>query len=191
VSPGSRLDTRIDTGRLILRPPGREDFEAWAGMMSDADHVRHIGGAQPRSVVWRGLMSMVGMWASEGFAMFSVIEKSSGRWIGRIGPWSPEGWPGTEVGWSLVRDACGRGYAVEAAAAAMDWAVDTLGWDTIIHTIAPENDASKAVARRLGSRFLHMGRLPEPFHEATVEIWGQTRDEWRARPRAAGKPEDA
>ena len=34
--------------------------------------------------------------------MFSVIEKDSGRWIGRIGPWQPEGWPGTEVGWSLV-----------------------------------------------------------------------------------------
>ena len=185
MSYGPRLDTRLDTGRLILRPPGREDFEAWAEMMSDAEHVRYIGGAQPRSVVWRGLMSMVGMWASEGFAMFSVIEKSSGRWIGRIGPWSPEGWPGTEVGWSLVRDACGRGYAVEAATAAMDWAVDTLGWDTTIHTIAPENEASKAVARRLGSRFLDMGRLPEPFHEIPVEIWGQTRDEWRAR-RGAG-----
>ena len=69
--------------------------------------------------------------------------------------------------------------------AALDWAVDVLGWDMIIHTIAPENEASKAVARRLGSRFLHMGRLPEPFHEKPVEIWGQSRDEWRAR-RGAG-----
>lgn len=70
---------------------------------------------------------------------------------------------------------------MEAATASMDWAADTLGWATIIHTIAPGNDASKAVARRLGSRFMHMGHLPEPFHEKPVEVWGQTRDEWRAR----------
>lgn len=171
----------LETERLILRPPGRQDFEAWTALMGDAEHVRFIGGPQPKPVVWRGLMAMVGMWASEGFAMFSVIEKSSGRWIGRIGPWQPDGWPGTEVGWSLVRDVCGRGYAVEAASAAMDWSVDTLGWGTIIHTIAVENEPSKAVARRLGSRFLRMDRLPEPFHETPVEVWGQTADEWRAR----------
>ena len=71
------LGPAIETERLILRPPGREDFEAWAAMMRDAEHVRYIGGAQPRSVVWRGLMAMIGMWASEGFAMFSVIERAT------------------------------------------------------------------------------------------------------------------
>ena len=65
---------------------------------------------------------MAGAWAIQGFAMFSVIEKVSGRWIGRIGPWQPEGWPGTEIGWGIVRDRCGFGYATEAAAATIDWA---------------------------------------------------------------------
>ena len=51
----------------------------------------------------------------------------------------------------------------------------------MIHTIAPDNANSKAVAAKLGSRFMHMGRLPEPHHEKPVEIWGQTREEWRAR----------
>jgi len=175
------LGPTLDTARLILRPPGREDFEPWAAMMADAEHVRYIGGTQARPVVWRGIMSMIGMWASEGFAMFSVIEKSSGRWIGRVGPWSPFGWPGTEIGWSLTREACGRGYALEAATATMDWACETLGWDTIIHTIAPDNAPSKAVAQRIGSRFLRMDRLPEPFHEMPIEVWGQTREEWLAR----------
>ena len=43
-----------------------------------------------------------------------------------------------------------------------------------------ESRTGKAVAARLGSRFLHMGRLPEPQHEMAVEIWGQTRAQWRA-----------
>ena len=34
--------------------------------------------------------------------MFSVFEKDSGRWIGRLGPWEPHGWPGKEVGWGIV-----------------------------------------------------------------------------------------
>lgn len=38
-----------------------------------------------------------GAWTIRGFSMFSVIEKDSGQWIGRLGPWQPEGWPGTEV----------------------------------------------------------------------------------------------
>ena len=81
----------------------------------------------------------------------------------------------------IVRDRWGRGYAPEAAAACTAWAFDTLGWSEVIHTIAPGNASSKAVAAKLGSRFIGMGRLPEPSHEKPVEIWGQTRAEWRAR----------
>lgn len=173
-------ELQIETPRLRLRLPCRDDYEAWAAFLADEVATRHIGGVQARSQAWRSLAGMLGSWHLQGFAMFSVIEKASGRWIGRVGPWQPEGWPGTEVGWSLVRDAWGQGYATEAATASIDWAFDRLGWDTVIHTIAPDNAASKAVAARLGSRFLHRGRLPEPQHEMAVEIWGQTRAQWRA-----------
>ena len=171
---------RIETARLLLRPTAAEDFEPWVDFMADAEVMRHIGGVQPRALAWRSFVAMAGAWKIEGFAMFSVIDKASGRWIGRIGPWQPADWPGTEVGWSLVRDAWGKGYALEAATAAIDWAFDTLGWDEVIHTIVPENRASKALAARLGSRQLRMGRLPAP-HALDCEIWGQSRDEWRAR----------
>ena len=175
------VSPRLETPRLLLRLPRQEDFEAWAAFLADAEATRHLGGVQARAQAWRGLAAMVGSWQLKGFAMFSVIEKETGQWVGRVGPWQPEGWPGTEVGWSIVRDRWGRGYAPEAAAACTDWAFDTLGWSEVIHTIAPGNDNSKAVAARLGSRFLGMGRLPEPSHETPVEIWGQTREQWRAR----------
>jgi RimJ/RimL family protein N-acetyltransferase len=113
--------------------------------------------------------------------MFSVIEKSSGRWVGRLGPWQPEGWPGTEIGWAIARECWGRGYAPEGAAAATDWAFDNLGWTNVIHSIAPANAASQAVARKLGSRNLGPGKLPAPYHDALVDIWGQSLDEWRSR----------
>lgn len=184
--PPEAIGPTLRTERLILRPPSADDFESWATLMADADHVRYIGGVQPRAVAWRGLMTMIGCWAAQGFGMFSVIEASSGRWIGRVGPWSPEGWPGTEVGWTVVRDATGQGYAREAAAAAIDWAFETLGWTDVIHTIDPDNAASLALARRLGSTLQRTGAvLPPPFEALEVEVWGQTREQWRARRSAA------
>ncbi|WP_342376119.1 GNAT family N-acetyltransferase [Myxococcus stipitatus] len=171
----------LHTARLILRPTAREDFEGFVALMSDAESARFIGGVQARSVVWRGFTGMAGAWALQGFSMFSVLERSTGKWVGRVGPWQPEGWPGPEVGWSLLRETWGRGYAVEAATAAVDWAFDHLGWTEVIHSIAPENVPSQQVARRLGSTLRGPGKLPAPFEAAPIELWGQSREAWRAR----------
>jgi RimJ/RimL family protein N-acetyltransferase len=123
---------------------------------------------------------MPGAWALQGFAMFSVIEKSSGLWVGQLGPWRPEGWPGTEIGWVLHRDAWGKGYAHEGAVAAIDWAFEHLGWDQVIHCIDGDNAASQALARRLGSRVLRQTTMPAPYEHVIVDVWGQSREAWRA-----------
>ena len=177
--PGPTLETE----RLILRPPEAADFEAWAAFMADEEAARHIGGAQSKAMAWRTMAIFAGSWTINGFGMFSVVEKASGCWIGRLGPWQPEGWPGTEVGWGLARSSWGKGYATEGAAATMDWAFDTLGWSDIIHTIAPDNLNSAAVAERLGSANRGPGRLPPPFEHLSVDVWGQTREQWRSRRR--------
>jgi len=99
----------------------------------------------------------------------------------RLGPWQPEGWPGSEVGWGIVREYWRRGYAAEGAAAAIDWAFANLGWTEVIHVIDPENHASQGVARKLGSQLLRRARLPAPLEGGPMDIWGQSRAEWRAR----------
>lgn len=169
------------TPRLILRPTQADDFEGWAALMSDPDCARYIGGVQPRALSWRGFATVAGSWQLYGFSMFSVIERSTQRWIGRLGPWRPEGWPGDEIGWGFVRSAWGQGYAVEGTTAAIDWAVDQLGWPSFVHAIDPANERSQAVAKRLGSRVLGPGKLPAPFDHAPIELWGQSAQEWRAR----------
>ena len=130
------------------------------------------------------MAAMAGSWQLKGFGMFSVVEKSTGRWVGRLGPWMPEGWPGTEVGWAIVRECWGRGYATEGAAAAMEFAFDRLGWTDVIHAIDPDNVASQQVARKLGSRNRGPGRLPAPFADSRIDLWGQTREEWRRQQRS-------
>lgn len=178
VSPHLVLGPTLLTERLILRPPAVEDFPRWADFMADPETARFIGGVQAPSQTWRLICAVAGMWALTGEGMFSILERSTGLWVGRIGPLHPYGWPGREVGWSLHRDATGKGYAVEAAAAAMNYAFDVLGWDDVIHCIDPDNLASAAVARRLGSVNRGPGLLPEPFQDHAVDLWGQTRADW-------------
>jgi RimJ/RimL family protein N-acetyltransferase len=175
------VQIRLETPRLILRLPTLDDLEPWAAMMADEETARFIGGVAPREVTWRALMTVIGSWHALGFGMFSVIEKSSGRWVGRLGPWQPDGWPGTEIGWAIVRDAWGKGYAPEGAAVSTNWAFDNLGWTDVIHSIDPGNAASQAVARKLGSQNRGPGKLPPPFEHSPIDIWGQTREEWKAR----------
>jgi RimJ/RimL family protein N-acetyltransferase len=172
---------RLETERWLLRPTALEDFERWCEFMADPVATRFVGGVQSRALAWRSMMTMAGAWALNGFAMFSLIEKRSGRWVGRLGPWQPEGWPGTEVGWSLHPDAWGQGYATEGARAAIGFAFDELGWDEVIHCIDPANTASQRVALALGSRLRGPGRMPPPHDHAPCEIWGQSRAEWYAQ----------
>ena len=167
----------------MLRPPILEDFDAFADFCADEVLMSHLGGVQSRPVAWRTFLGAGGSWAIQGFGMFSVFEAASGLWVGRIGPIRHVDWPGTEVGWGLTRDTQGRGYAREAATAAMDWVVDHLGWTEIIHTIDAENTASQKVARALGSRILRTATLPPPIAHGDVDVWGQSADEWRARRR--------
>ncbi|MBS0385822.1 MAG: GNAT family N-acetyltransferase [Proteobacteria bacterium] len=178
----------LETARLILRPPSQDDFEAFAAMAREEETMRFIGGVAPRDGAWRSLATLTGSWALLGYSMFSVLEKESGRWIGRLGPWRPGGatcgWPGPEVGWGLIAAAQGKGYAQEGATAAIDWAFDALGWEDVIHCIDKHNAPSIALALRLGSKLLRESvRLPAPFDDHVIDIYGQSRAEWKARSR--------
>lgn len=175
----------LETPRLILRPPVQTDFGGFAAMAQEEQTMRYIGGVAVRDSAWRYMAILTGSWVLLGYSMFSVIEKETGRWIGRLGPWRPGGkeggWPGDEVGWGLIADAQGKGYAAEGATAAINWAFDVLGWENVIHCIHKDNTPSIRLAERLGSRRQREDvALPPPFQGTVVDIYGQTRDEWRA-----------
>lgn len=169
---------RIETSRLILRPPEHADYEVWAIMEADESVKANTGDVQDRRESWNQLLSVAGHWKIMGWGALCAIEKSTGRFVGRFGPSKPFGWPCVEVGWMLLPEYQGKGLALEGAVAAMDFAFHQLGEPRVIHTIRPANTASQKLAVRLGSRNLGPIVLPPPYDTIPNDEWSQTRAEW-------------
>lgn len=173
---------QIATDRLILRPMLPEDFEAHASMMENPDVARTLtldGKVEARPRLWRAFAAMLGHWQIRGYGFFSVIERSSNAWVGRVGPWMPEGWPSLECGWTIARDHWGKGYAPEAAIASVRWIFgEQPDLDRIISVILPTNSNSQAVAAKIGET-----KSDEKFVYETLDldIWAADRKEWLAR----------
>ncbi|MEL7485772.1 MAG: GNAT family N-acetyltransferase [Pseudomonadota bacterium] len=168
------MTIRIETERLLLRPMLGEDAEAYIAMMADADVAKFLTPdhrPRPRADEWRAFATMVGHWAIRGYGMFSVIEKETGDWVGRVGPWMPEGWPSLECGWGIARSHWGKGYAPEAAIASVRWMFNEFpDLPRVISLIDADNANSQAVARKTG----------EHDTGETFELWGITLNIWAA-----------
>jgi RimJ/RimL family protein N-acetyltransferase len=85
------------------------------------------------------------------------------------------------VGWGLRQAYWGKGYALEAAAASLDYAFEQLGWESVTHLIADENVMSQKLAARLGSKPGDYVNLPGSLSELRLCVWSQTAHEWRER----------
>jgi RimJ/RimL family protein N-acetyltransferase len=144
---------RLDTERLLLRGFEERDFDSYASMVADPEVTRFLGDGRPlsRGEAWRQFAMFVGHWVLRGFGVWAVEERATGAFIGRVGCFEPEGWPGFEVSYTLARSAWSRGYAREAAAAALTYGRDVLGRSRIISIIRPANVASIRVAKALGA----------------------------------------
>jgi RimJ/RimL family protein N-acetyltransferase len=149
----------LETDRLVLRYWRQDDFNVYADYYADPETARFVGGQKKRDLAWRHMAAVVGHWTLKGFGQWAVEEKSTGKVIGCIGLWEPEGWPELEVGYWLVEEAQGKGYATEATLRARRYAYEALGAPTLVSYIDPENEPSKRLAERMGA-----------WHDETIEL---------------------
>lgn len=167
----------IETERLILRSIDMDrDFQGFCEAMRDPDTVRFIGGKTlDAGGTWRAMALLVGHMAIRGYSFMSVIEKDTGNWVGRVGPWFPVGWPEPELGWMIHPAYTKRGYAKEAAKGCLDYLFNTLEWERVIHVIDEENIGSAKTAEAIGSkRSYKINHLP-PFGDVDCWAYEQTR----------------
>jgi RimJ/RimL family protein N-acetyltransferase len=157
---------RLDTERLVLRPPSREDADDLSELFTD-DEVTRGSGVEPASSP-EGLLSiiesMLARWEADAFGAFIIETRFDRRVVGNAGlmvfdtrDWTPSTWAEAgshgqpELGWALIRAHWGHGYATEAAAAIRAWGRRARSIDRLVSLIAPDNVRSQRVAERLGA----------------------------------------
>ncbi|MEO0830667.1 MAG: GNAT family N-acetyltransferase [Pseudomonadota bacterium] len=166
----------LETERLRLRAPVASDFEAYAAFRS-SERARMVGGPNPRWQAFQQLCALAGQWQIRGFGRWIIADKATDAPLGTVGVYAPDGWPEPEIAWSVFAEAEGRGIAYEAALESRRYAYDTLGFNTIVSCISPENTRSLALAKRMGCTqegafdledlgTLHVWRHPSPAEAA-------------------------
>lgn len=140
----------IETERLILRAYHRDDFDQLADFFASS-RAEYVGGQLDRAKVWSSFASDMGQWHLLGFGPWMIEEKQSGSSIGGVGINFPLDYPEHELGWILYDGFEGKGYALEAALAAREYAFNTLGWETIVSYIDPRNERSIRLAQKMGA----------------------------------------
>ena len=147
----------LETERLRLRVPAAADLDSSAAMWGNPDVVRLIGGKPfTREEVWSRILRALGLWAMLGYGYWTVEEKLGGRFVGDVGfadfrrDMQPliEGVP--EIGWVLDPWSHGRGYASEAAAAAIAWGEANIAAPEHCCIVDSANTASLRVAEKVG-----------------------------------------
>jgi RimJ/RimL family protein N-acetyltransferase len=161
----------IETDRLLLRPLTTAFLDDVAAMHAMPEVVRTMGTYGRASTMAR-LERNEQDWREYGYGLVAIIERATGRFLGRSGL---KYWPQfgeTEVGWVLRADVWGHGFATEAGRACLDWGFGTLEVPYLTAMIRPDNDRSIHVAERLGMAPLR----PDLLFELPVTVYSLTRD---------------
>jgi RimJ/RimL family protein N-acetyltransferase len=142
------------TARLRLRRWRESDREPFAALNADPEVMEHFAAPLSRAESDALAGSIAAAIERDGWGLWAVDERASGRFVGFVGLAVP-GFEApfgdaVEIGWRLARWSWGRGYATEAAGAALDAAFGPLGLDEVVSFTYEGNRRSRAVMERLG-----------------------------------------
>ena len=165
----------IETPRLILRPWQGHDLAPYAEICADPEVMKYVADGKPRTPEQSAdaIRFFEGEWHTRGYGVFAVELKETDQLMGFAGflypDFLPQVLPSVEIGWRFGRPFWGRGYATEAAQAALDYGLNDRGLTDIVSIFHLENKASERVMQKIGLRFDQF--TTEPVTEQTVGVY--------------------
>lgn len=169
-----------ETDRLKFRLLAEADFDKWLPLFKETSVLDFFGmdGNLPPETHCRNWFNKIQHRYDNDLGGLNVlIHKASGDFIGQCGLLiqTVEGEEYMEIGYSILPEHWGKGYATEAAQKCRDLAFENNFSDEIISIVHIENHRSANVARKNGMKVIRQAR----FHDMPVNLFGITKAEWQ------------
>lgn len=165
--------TILETERLVIRKLSAADAEFIVELLNQPSFLRYIGDKGVRNNVDAVQYIQTGPLASYerfGFGLYLVELKETAVPIGICGLLKRDSLPDVDVGFAFLPAYWSQGYALESAAAVMNYGKEVLGLRRIVAITSPDNDASIRLLEKIGLRFEGMIKLSSDQSE--VRLFG-------------------
>ena len=155
-------------------------------MNADPAVMEYLSGLMTRSESDAFIDHSEAFWNEHGYGRWAVEVPGEAECIGFVGIHTLSYMQKDEIGWRIAQRYWGRGYATEAARAALDDGFDRVGLDEIVSVTVPANIRSRHVMERIGlrhdsSRDFEHPRFPSGHRLSRHVLYAMTREEWRSR----------
>ena len=154
----------VETARLAIRPLTLEDAPFVLRLVNEPAWIRFIGDKKVHSLADAEHYIRTGPMEAQrrfGFALNLVLLKGGAIPIGICGLVKREPLPDPDLGFALLEEFWGHGYALEAASAILSHARTVLRLPRLLAITSPDNDASGRVLQKLGFVFERLFRFPD------------------------------
>lgn len=152
------MTPELTTRRLLLRAWRTTDREPYALLNADPEVMRHFPSTLTREQSDQMVDRMVAAWETNAYGLWAVERLDDGTFIGFVGlaapTWTTVFTPCVEVGWRAARLQWGKGFAPEAAHAALRFGFENLDLpnDEIVSFATEQNLKSQRVMQKIGMR---------------------------------------
>ncbi len=145
--------SEISTGRLKLRPVSWGDLPELRVLKADPRvFAPMLGGVRAPMRTAEELHEDIAFWGAHGYGMWTVRDARDGRFLGITGLMQRADGRGVALRFAFQPDAQGRGYASEAAGAALRFAHDRAGLERVVAVARETNIGSRQVLGGIGMR---------------------------------------
>lgn len=176
MTPGDSAEGRVlETERLVLRRLTVDDAAFVLRLLNEPSWLRFIGDRGVRTLEDARryiLEGPVDMYERLGFGIYATTLKEDDKApIGICGLVKRAGLDDVDIGFALLPEHWGKGYASEAAAAVMDYAKGVVGLKRVVAITSLDNETSARLLGKIGLRFERIIRLTEGGEELRLFAW--------------------
>jgi RimJ/RimL family protein N-acetyltransferase len=152
----------LTTPHLTLRPLQESDAPLLHAIHQQEGVLTYFPATNPPSLaaVERYIAGQARHWQDHGYGTWAITLGGEAAIIGWAGLQFLEELDETEIGYLLAPAQWGKGYATEAAQAALRFGFEQANLDHLVALVHPQNHASQRVAEKCGLRY-----------QETIHIW--------------------